>query len=197
LRTAILVLLSVVAQAKKEDLVTTAARQHFELGRALFKQGRYQQALKEFESGYQMVPKPQFLLNMGQAHRHLGEFDEAARMYERFLAEAPSDDPDRPAVNDLLAEVRRELDKRKPPPQTSEPKIAIEPKIAPEKIDQPALVVTPPPPEKKKSRTPLIVGVVVGVVAAGALAIGLGVGLTQTKSACSGSQVPCLDLGAR
>jgi tetratricopeptide (TPR) repeat protein len=184
----VILLLSLVAQAKKDDLVITAARQHFELGRALFKGGRYAQALKEFESGYQLVPKPQFLLNMGQAHRHLGEFDEAAKMYERFLQEAPPDDPDRPVVKELLAEVRVEIGKRKP--QTPE---TVQPEAAP-----PVLVVAqPPPPEKKKSKMPLIVGVVVGVVAASALAIGLGVGLTQTRNPCSGSQVPCLDLGAR
>src|SRR5438132_61650 len=83
------------------------ARAHFEVGLGMYNLGNYREALKEFAAGYQLTHKPKFLVNMGQAYRRLNELDSARGMYNRYLAEAAPNDPDRAQVLRLLTETSR------------------------------------------------------------------------------------------
>jgi tetratricopeptide (TPR) repeat protein len=103
-----------VAHADNADAVARA-RTHFEAGRALYNLGNYTDAIREFSAGYQLAPRPQFLVNLGQAYRKLGKLDRAREMYRRFLKEAPPDDPDRAQVQQLLKLLDAELASRPPP----------------------------------------------------------------------------------
>jgi tetratricopeptide (TPR) repeat protein len=168
-----------------------AARSHYELGRALFKESKFEDALKEFEAGYALVPQPRFLLNMGQSYRSLKQPHHAVEMFEKFLTLVPPNDPDRAQVEELLTVVRDEA-ARAPAPRPSLPQPAPAPAPAPEPA--PSASLTTSPPVRSFARRHWWIFPVVGVAVVG-LAVGLGVGLTQS-GACRGPE-PCLDLGAR
>jgi tetratricopeptide (TPR) repeat protein len=72
-----------------DDLERTA-RRHYAQGEAAFKAERYESALKEFEAGYAVSPRPGFLLNMGQTERKLGHLRKARSLYKKFLLIEPT-----------------------------------------------------------------------------------------------------------
>jgi tetratricopeptide (TPR) repeat protein len=115
------------ARAESPD-GTARARTHFEAGRALYILGNYSDAIREFAAGYQLAPRPQFLINLGQSHRKLGDLPKARDMYRKFLSEAPPDDPDRAAAKQVLDDVEREIAARPaaplPPPVPAVPVVA-------------------------------------------------------------------------
>lgn len=106
---AALVALALAAGAAAADPAAGAdrARQLFELGRQRFEAGDLEQAIDAFQEGYQLDPRPEFLLNLAQSYRALGRRREAIDHFERFIAAAP-DHPLRPAAERTLAELRRE-----------------------------------------------------------------------------------------
>lgn len=85
------------------------ARLHYQAGEKLYLLGRYPDALREFEDGYALAPRPEFLLNLGQVHRRLGDRAAAIAMFEQFLRAIDAADPRRAAVTDLLGELRAEF----------------------------------------------------------------------------------------
>src|SRR4051794_6753316 len=88
------------------------AAQHFKEGRGLFEQGRWAEALSEFQLGYEAFPLPGFLVNIGQCYRKLERLEDARDSWQKFLASNPSDSRLRGEVEEALTEVRNEMDKR-------------------------------------------------------------------------------------
>src|SRR5207245_1911554 len=88
------------------------ARTHFEAGRALHKPGNYTEALREFAAGYQLAPRPAFLLNLGQCYRMLDDLGKAREMYQRYLREAPAGDPERAQAQQVLVEIDKQIAER-------------------------------------------------------------------------------------
>src|SRR5215475_8272249 len=68
---------------------TQRARRHFLAGKRAFESKRYAVALKEFEAGYAIQPRPGFLLNMGHAARRMGELKRARDYYLKYLESDP------------------------------------------------------------------------------------------------------------
>lgn len=87
---------------------TQRARRHFVAGKRAFEAKRYPAALKEFEAGYAIDPRPGFLLNMGHASRRMGDLRRARDYYLKFLE---SDPPagDRRTTIALVVEIDRQL----------------------------------------------------------------------------------------
>ncbi len=65
------------------------ARSHFVAGEEEYARGRWREALHEFELGYALSPRPEFLINFAQVRRKLGEYDAAEQECRRYLATAP------------------------------------------------------------------------------------------------------------
>ncbi|HEX3760716.1 MAG TPA: tetratricopeptide repeat protein [Kofleriaceae bacterium] len=63
------------------------ADRHFKSGVALFKDGKYAEALAEFERAYEIAPHPLVLYNIAGCHRQLSHYAEAVTYYRRFLTE--------------------------------------------------------------------------------------------------------------
>lgn len=84
------------------------ARAHYEVGLGMYHLGNYQDAIREFSAGYDLSPRPEFLINLGQAYRKLGKLVEARDMFRRYLDATPATAPDRKQVEQLLAEVERD-----------------------------------------------------------------------------------------
>lgn len=108
---------------------TARARTHFRAGQALYNLGNYTDALREFESGFELVPKAQFLINMAQCHRKLDDPWRARDLYERFLREAPAQASERGEVEAVMAELDAQIAGRpRPEPRPSSP---VEPPSSP------------------------------------------------------------------
>jgi tetratricopeptide (TPR) repeat protein len=180
-------LLSGAASADGPD-GTARARTHFEAGRALYILGNYSDAIREFAAGYQLAPRPQFLLNLGQSHRKLGDLTKARDMFRRFLAEAPPDDPDRAAAKQVLDDVEREIAARPvaPPP----PPVVPAPVVAPAAPPAVAVSVTAEPRRRPFIARHWWIIPTTAVVAAG---LGVGIYFAVRPTGCSAS-IECIDL---
>ncbi len=91
--------------AKKHDAAAVEqARQRMETGQALFSQGRYAQAMTEFEAAYATQPYGAFLYNAAVAAEKAKDLQRAIAHYKEFLASDPnaSDAPEIKSVIDKL-----------------------------------------------------------------------------------------------
>src|ERR1700749_893608 len=123
------VLCATRAQAK--PTINELAKAHFELGRAQYKHGDYEGALREFDELFKLQQAPLLLYNAGLAARKAGHDPIALRRFEDYLKHAPDDAAER-------AEVQRYVDELHAAGVTEEP-AAAPPVVAP----PPG--VTPPP----------------------------------------------------
>jgi tetratricopeptide (TPR) repeat protein len=76
------------AQAAEPEAVARA-RELYKSGEKAFKEGRYAEALRDWDTGYQLSNRPLFLLNMGHAERRRGQLANARTLYKRFLLMEP------------------------------------------------------------------------------------------------------------
>lgn len=68
------------------------ARRRFTLGEEQYARGSYEEAYASYEAAYRAAPLSDFLFNMGQCQRKLGNAVEALALYRRFLAQDPPED---------------------------------------------------------------------------------------------------------
>lgn len=80
------------------------ARAHFQTGEARFKAGAFDEALTEYQAGYDAKPLPGFLVNIAQCQRRLGDLKAARVTYQKFILVAP-DSPLVPQVRSMIAEI--------------------------------------------------------------------------------------------
>ncbi|MEZ4462789.1 MAG: hypothetical protein R3E66_24295 [bacterium] len=71
----------VVGQEPSADVVE-AVQKHFETGAAFYFEQKYDEAIKEFQSGYSLYPDPIFLYNISMAHGKMGRVDQSLAMAE-------------------------------------------------------------------------------------------------------------------
>jgi hypothetical protein len=177
---ALLCLAAAPARAAERAPGVEDARSHFQLAETAYREGRYAEALRQFRAGYDLSPRPQFLLNIAQTYRKLGRFDEAIANCQRFLTLAP-DSPLAASTRELMArlEVERAAAAEQvsvEPPRTNE---AVPPPAMPTpQQTRPQPVAAENPPPRPRSRA-WVWGVTIGGVAVAAIAVGLGVGLTR------------------
>jgi hypothetical protein len=96
------------APANSRDAVLRKARQHFEDGKKAFDAKDYPAALKEFKAGYELEPRPGFLLNMAHATQKTGDLPGARELYTRFLQTNPVGE-ERRVAEEAIAELDRKL----------------------------------------------------------------------------------------
>ena len=89
-----------------------AAAAHFQKGRALFESDSWAAALDEFNAGYEAYPLPGFLVNIGQCQRKLERLDDAAASFQKFLDSDGANPKLRGEVQDALAEISAERERR-------------------------------------------------------------------------------------
>jgi tetratricopeptide (TPR) repeat protein len=91
----VLLLMAARASAAAADEVDTQAvkmlraREHYDVGRAQFRLGRYREAATEFEASYGYQKLPLLLYNIGQSRRMAGDRSAALKAYRQFLTVAP------------------------------------------------------------------------------------------------------------
>jgi hypothetical protein len=103
-RLLLLAILLATAPARADQ--ASDARAHYAAGQKLYDQGRYDEAIVEYETAYRLKPHPNVLYNIAQAHERLLEYAASVEWFERFLREAPADAPERPFVENRLRVLR-------------------------------------------------------------------------------------------
>ncbi len=167
---ALSIVILLTAGAAAEDM-RTVAQQKFSEGRREFDAHNYQRALELLKESYTLAPYPDLLFNIGRCYEQLGQYRAALDAYQRYLAVNPADEDVRrraDAIADLAA--------AEPPPAVSpSPEPSQAALLAPELLSTSA-----PPPARKPPiyRRWWLWTAVVGGVAAVALGVGLGVGLS-------------------
>jgi hypothetical protein len=162
--------------------------------------------VREFAAGYQLAPRPQFLLNLGQCYRKLDDLGKAREMYQRYLREAPATDAERAQAQQVLVEIDRQIAERPaastPPPSTAAP-AAVTPEspraasgstaTAPAATSSAPNTLTRAAPPKKSfiKRHWWIIPVSAAVVGVG---VGLGVYYGTRANPCDGANLACWDL---
>jgi tetratricopeptide (TPR) repeat protein len=113
--------------AHADDPATRAARRHFERGEKLFALGKFDEALDEYQKAFDAKPIPDFLFNIGQCYRNLGDYDQAIFSFKKYLKLEP-EAPNKEAVEALIADlenkkqhaVGKSLVERPRPPPTAQ-----------------------------------------------------------------------------
>jgi tetratricopeptide (TPR) repeat protein len=102
--------LLVARVASADDPATRAAKRHFDRGQKLFTLGKFDEALDEYQKAYDASPIPDFLYNIGQCHRNLGNYEQAIFSFKRFLQLDP-DAPNRDKVEIIIDELEDKLER--------------------------------------------------------------------------------------
>jgi tetratricopeptide (TPR) repeat protein len=176
------ILLSAAAQAATPE-AEKEARAHFQAGEAHFKAGAFDEALAEYQQGYDAKPLPGFLVNIAQCQRRLGDLKKARATYQKFVLVAP-DSPLVPQVRSMIGEIDALLEKEDEKPG-SEPVTDGKPAVAASPAPAPAapVLVAPAPavsPEPSRHRWWLWGGLGAIVVAGAVTAVALSAGGTTT-----------------
>jgi tetratricopeptide (TPR) repeat protein len=182
-----LLLWTVAAGAAPSADDLARGRTHFEAGQAMYQLGRYAEAAREFSASYALTQKTALILNIGSCYRKLGDLTAAREVFSKFLSEAPAQDPYRPQVVRLLAEIDADLAKQHP--------VVMAP------IEPPPPVVVPPepvviaatPPKKSFIRRNWWIIPVSAVVVAG-VAVGVYFGARRDASPdCKSTTLGCVN----
>ncbi|MBL8949904.1 MAG: tetratricopeptide repeat protein [Myxococcaceae bacterium] len=185
-----LVLLLSLAAPVADDV--NRAKVHYQAGKTHYDLGNYSEAIREFAAGYALAPKPEFLINLGQAYRASGDLRTALDMYQRYLEKAPANAPQRAQVQGLMNDLRAEL-ADSAPRKEPEPVAATEPAPAAAVPTQAEAVAV----ESKPTGTSpwVIVGVSAAVVAVVAGVVAGVVVATRRTPGCAGAEgLGCADL---
>lgn len=83
-----------------------AKDEHFKKGNALFDQGEFKGASKEFELAWAKTRDPDVLFNLAQSYRYSNEFEKAMKTYQSFLEQQPQS-PEREAVQAAIANLEK------------------------------------------------------------------------------------------
>ncbi len=93
------------AQVNKRD----QARLHFRQGMEYFEQEKYDEALKEYDKAYELLPLPGFLFNIGQCYRNQNQYQKAIDSFRLYLEKKP-DANNRQAIEKLINELQIQID---------------------------------------------------------------------------------------
>jgi tetratricopeptide (TPR) repeat protein len=96
------------------------AKAEVERAEVQYKLGRFDEALEGYSRAYELVNAPGLLFDIGQCHRNLRSYERAIFFFQEYLREETR--PERRVLaNQLIAESRSELEKRRQqPPEPDE-----------------------------------------------------------------------------
>jgi tetratricopeptide (TPR) repeat protein len=96
--------------ARADDVTTRAAKRYFARGEKLFALGKFDEALDEYQKAFDAKPLPDFLYNIGQCYRNLGDYDQAIFSFKKYLNLEP-DAPDKTKVEKLIEELEEKKER--------------------------------------------------------------------------------------
>lgn len=180
------------AQETAGDTRDEEARLLFQAGESALTNGRYDDALQNFERSHELSGRPELLFNIGVAHDRLRHDEQALAHYRRFLEESP-DAPNRADAESRIAALERALAEREAAAAAAE--VDIDPRSVAER--SPALEANPvETPEEAEGgiASKWWFWAIVGVVVVGA-AVAVGVTVANSDSGQGfGEVAPVYDL---
>lgn len=96
-------LLAVPVGTRAQEDPEARARAHFQVGRAYYNDGKFDEAAREFEQAYELTGAVPLLYNIYIAHRDAQRPRQARDALKRFLALAPDDVANRGHLEGVLA----------------------------------------------------------------------------------------------
>ena len=106
--TVALLLLALARPAVAQDQTLEQAKNHFDEGQNLYLQGKYKEAVKEFEAAYELKKYPAFLFNIAVCYEKNRNFEKALEHYERYLRDDPHSQ-DRALVLKRIKAIKKHL----------------------------------------------------------------------------------------
>jgi tetratricopeptide (TPR) repeat protein len=95
--------------AYADDPGERSAKRHYDRGKKLFGLQKFEEALEQFQKAYDASPIPDFLFNIGQCQRNLGDYEAAIFSFKRFLKLDPETEK-REKVEELIDDLQRKID---------------------------------------------------------------------------------------
>jgi hypothetical protein len=95
-----------VAADETPASVEVQARAHYEAAQKLYDEGKYDEAIAEYQDAYRLKPHPNTIYNIAQAYERLLDYAQSVAWFERYLKEAPPDAPFRTIVSNRLRLLR-------------------------------------------------------------------------------------------
>jgi tetratricopeptide (TPR) repeat protein len=172
MRAAVCPLISVLVIGLAEPAFADAksrAKELFESAEKSFRLGRFEDALASYAAAYERLPLPEFLFNMAQCHRNMGNYERAIFFLESYLTEEqrPSD---RASVEALIAELSHRLEQQR----ALEAKLQAAPRVTTATVTIPIFVSSDPDDVPLYERGWFWGTLIASVVAVGgAIAIGI------------------------
>ena len=145
------------------------AREHLRTGNRYYHLREFEKSVEEYKAGAVREDAPVFYYNLGQCYRQLGRYQDALWYYDRFLSRGkPTGHPEE-VVKRLIAQMKGEIEKamKQPPVEPDPPP----PRASANPGQPPASLLGP----ERRRGMPLQRKLAIGVGAAGAAAVGLGV----------------------
>ena len=100
--------LSVTEKASAQNGTDAEAKALFQAGRFAFEDGRYEEALKNFERAYELSKRPQLLYNVGTAADRLRQNEKALKAFKEYLKKVPKS-PNRREVEGRIRFLEKEV----------------------------------------------------------------------------------------
>ena len=94
-----------------ESPAMRAAKRHYERGQKLFALQKFDEALDQFQKAFDAKPIPDFLFNIGQCQRNLGDYEAAIFSFKRYLKLDP-EASNREKVEDLITQLEEKQARR-------------------------------------------------------------------------------------
>jgi tetratricopeptide (TPR) repeat protein len=96
------------ARAQDDDPAMVKSERLFRKGKRYFSVGQFENALKAYQAAYDAKPLPDFLFNIAQCYRNLGDYERAVEHYRDYLEQMP-DAPNRGNVETTIRDLEREI----------------------------------------------------------------------------------------
>jgi tetratricopeptide (TPR) repeat protein len=96
-------------RSPETERIFAESRMHFDAGQNYYAHQRYEDAIRSFQAGYALVPRPNFLVNIGQSYRKLGNLVRAKEAYVAYVRALPENSALRDQALQVLAEIEVQL----------------------------------------------------------------------------------------
>jgi hypothetical protein len=166
---------------KTNKAAASAAKKYFKSAELEYKLGRFDVALKQYSKAYEALPAPEFLFNIGQCHRNLGDLERALYFFRGFL-NATKDDAAKKRTRDLIAQLETKLkeERREARRALEAAVVASTATISVQTRTTTTVVFVPapaqPPPEAETPAWPFLIAAAVVVAVAGGVAVAVAAG---------------------
>ena len=145
----VLLLLPTLAQAQLTKPQIEKAKKHFKAGQAALDKSKWETAVLEFTSAYEITKDPVVFYHIAVAHEKAGHLEDAILHYQRYLKEAKVSPAKESEVESKMAELQKKLQPTPPPEEPAKP-----PTEPVEPLAEPTPPIETPPPTETPDEEP-------------------------------------------